>query len=145
LIAIPTDNERSVILSSRVARMATADKSGSPLVIPVCFAYDGRYIYTPIDKKPKRVDAWGLKRIRNILENPRLSLVMDEYSEDWSRLYYLIIHGSGEVIRGGDEYQNSFAILSVKYPQYKKMRLEEEGLPVIKIVPEKIVSWGVRA
>jgi PPOX class probable F420-dependent enzyme len=142
LIAIPTDNERSIILSARVARMATVDESGGPLVIPVCFAYDGRFIYTPIDKKPKKVSTWELKRIRNILENPRVALVMDEYSEEWDDLYYIIIHGSAEVIESGDEYHNSFAILSIKYPQYKKMRLVEEGLPVIKIVPEKIVSWG---
>jgi PPOX class probable F420-dependent enzyme len=142
LIAIPTDNERSIILTARVARMATADESGRPFVIPVCYVYDGRFIYTPIDKKPKKVSTLELKRIRNILENPRVSLVIDEYRENWRMLYYILIHGFGEVIWSGDEYQSSLALLSVRYPQYEKMRLDEKGLPVIKIVPEKIVSWG---
>lgn len=122
--------------------MATADESGRPLVVPVCFAYDGRFIFTPIDEKPKKVPSGELKRIRNILLNPRVSLVMDEYCEDWKKLYYLIVYGLAEVIRSGDEYQDSLGILCVKYPQYKKMKLEKAGLPVIKIVPERIVSWG---
>ena len=142
MIAIPTENERSIILSSRVARMATADESGRPLAVPVCFAYDGRFIFTPIDKKPKKVPAGELKRIRNILSNPRVSLVMDEYCEDWKKLYYLIVYGFAEVIRSGDEYHDSLGILCVKYPQYKKMKLDKAGLPVIKIVPARIVSWG---
>lgn len=122
--------------------MATADESGRPLVVPVCFAYDGRFIFTPIDEKPKKVPSGELKRVRNILLNPRVSLVMDEYCEDWKKLYYLIVYGLAEVIRSGDEYQDSLGILCVKYPQYKKMKLEKAGLPVIKIVPERIVSWG---
>ena len=122
--------------------MATADESGRPLVVPVCFAYDGRFIFTPIDEKPKKVPSGELKRVRNILLNPRVSLVMDEYCEDWEKLYYLIVYGLAEVIRSGDEYQDSLGILCVKYPQYKKMKLEKAGLPVIKIVPERIVSWG---
>ncbi len=121
--------------------MATADGSGRPHVVPVCFAYDGHNIFTPLDKKPKSVPAGELRRVKNILSNPRVSLVVDGYYEDWKRLYYVLIYGLASVIESGEEYRNSLILLSRKYPQYRKMGLEEAGLPVIKIVPESIVSW----
>jgi PPOX class probable F420-dependent enzyme len=141
LITIPNDQEREILLSKRVARMATADGSGRPHVVPVCFAYDGHNIFTPLDKKPKSVPAGELRRVKNILSNPRVSLVVDGYYEDWKRLYYVLIYGLASVIESGEEYRNSLILLSRKYPQYRKMGLEEAGLPVIKIVPESIVSW----
>ncbi len=139
---ITTDKERVFILSRRVARMATVDKSGRPVVVPICYAYDGSYFYTPIDKKPKRVPIEKLKRVKNILENPNVSVVIDEYDEDWSALRYIIIHGGAELIERGDEYRNSLRLLCEKYPQYEDMKLSKLNLPVIKIVPNRIISWS---
>jgi PPOX class probable F420-dependent enzyme len=122
--------------------MATADVSGRPHVVPVCFAYDGRYIFTPVDKKKKSVPPGELKRLTNIRSNPYVSLVIDGYYEEWKRLYFVLIYGLASVIEEGEEYRHSLGILSRKYRQYKKMGLVDAGLPVIKIVPERIVSWG---
>jgi len=122
--------------------MATVDKLGKPLVVPICFAFDGSFIYSPIDKKPKSVSADKLKRIRNIINNPNISLVIDEYLENWSMLYYLIIQGTAEIIDEGEEYENSLSMLSKKYDQYREMGLESLGAPVIKITPDKIISWN---
>ncbi|GJM16083.1 MAG: hypothetical protein DHS20C13_14100 [Thermodesulfobacteriota bacterium] len=122
--------------------MATVDEFGKPLVVPICFAFDGSFIYSPIDKKPKSVPTSKLKRIRNILNNPNISFVIDEYLENWSMLNYLIIQGTAEIISEGEEYENSLSILSKKYDQYRKMGLESLGAPVIKIKPDKIISWG---
>ena len=122
--------------------MATVDKLGKPLVVPICFAFDGSFLYSPIDKKPKSVSADKLKRIRNIINNPNISLVIDEYLENWSMLYYLIIQGTAEIIDEGEEYENSLSMLSKKYDQYREMGLESLGAPVIKITPDKIISWN---
>ncbi len=140
---IPTDEEKTFIASQRVARMATVDKSGKPLVHPICYAYKDGNLYTPIDKKPKRVSWKGLKRVKNIQENPNVSVVIDEYSEDWGKLRYTIIHGRAELMEGGDEYDESLSLLCDKYPQYEEMDLSRLGLPVIKIIPERIVSWNM--
>jgi PPOX class probable F420-dependent enzyme len=140
-VTLPTDKERAFILSHRVARMATADRSGRPYIIPICYAYDGRCFYTPIDKKPKRVSVAALKRVRNISENPNVSVVIDEYHEDWTRLCYVIIHGRAKLIERGEEYLNSLRLLCEKYPQYENMNLSKLNLPVIKIVPDRITLW----
>ena len=138
----PTQVEISFIKSHRVARLATADRRGLPLVVPICYVFDGKYIYTPLDRKPKRVPVKELKRIKNIAENPNISLVIDDYNEDWSRLRYIIIKGKASVIYSGKEYIESLRMLSEKYMQYREMNLIELNLPVIKIVPNRIISWG---
>ncbi len=122
--------------------MSSVDFAGKPAVVPVCFVYEGRCIYTPVDKKPKRASFSELKRIKNISANPNVSLVIDKYFEDWRRLYYLIISGSATIMYSGREYETSLRALCGKYNQYKKMELEKAGLPVIKIAPERIISWG---
>ncbi|MEQ9619901.1 MAG: TIGR03668 family PPOX class F420-dependent oxidoreductase [Deltaproteobacteria bacterium] len=142
MIAEPTDREKEIIQSSRIARMATADDSGTPAVIPVCFAYDRLCLYTPIDKKPKTPRIAELGRIKNISVNPNVSVVIDRYFEDWKRLFYIIIKGRASILESGEEYENSLRALCGKYYQYRKMRLDQAGLPVIKIVPARILSWG---
>jgi PPOX class probable F420-dependent enzyme len=118
------------------------DNLGRPLVVPICFAYDGKHIYTPIDKKPKRVPVKELKRIKNILDNPNISLVIDDYHEDWNKLTYVIIHGRAELIESGEEYQRSLRLLCEKYTQYVDMNLSTLNLPVIKVIPVRILFWG---
>jgi PPOX class probable F420-dependent enzyme len=126
--------------SHRVARLATADVGGAPYAVPICYAFDGEHIYTAIDLKPKQVAGRELKRIRNILENPKVAIVIDDYSEDWNNLAYVMIRGSAEVIEDGEERDCAEALLREKYAQYAKML--EKGCAVIRINPERTASWG---
>jgi len=122
--------------------MATVDKAGKPHIVPICYAFVSGLIYSPIDKKPKSVSVYTLKRIKNIRLNPYVSLIIDKYYEDWSRLYFLKISGLASIIERGEEYENSLMSLCEKYSQYRDMDLLNLGLPLIKISPERIVSWG---
>ena len=81
-----------------------------------------------------------MKRVRNILENPQVALVIDDYSEDWSGLAYVMVRGSAEIIEDGEERQSAEVLLREKYPQYAE--LLEPGCAVIRISPERVVSWG---
>src|SRR5262249_57504905 len=81
------------IAEGRVGRLGTAGADGQPLVVPICYAWDGEAIFSAIDAKPKSKSPEGLKRIRNIRENPRVSVVIDRYDEDWRALPYVVIHG----------------------------------------------------
>jgi len=127
----------------RVARLATADGEGRPSVIPICYVFDGEAIYTPIDEKPKSVPARRLKRVRNIEANPRVALVIDDYSDDWNRLAYVLIRGLAVVIfAGGAEHSRVVQLLREKYPQYQAMAIDER--PIIKITPAQITRWAMR-
>ena len=128
------------VRSHRVARLATADADGAPFVVPVCYAFDGKRIYTAIDLKPKRVGGRALKRVRNILENPQVALVIDDYSEDWSELTYVMVRGVAVLIESGEERQRAEHLLRQKYQQYETML--QPGCPVIRITPERVISWS---
>src|SRR2546427_9985547 len=69
----------ALLREARVGRLATADADGRPLVVPVRYALDadGQRLYSAIDAKPKRTRQ--LRRLRNIRENPQVSVVVDQY------------------------------------------------------------------
>ena len=127
---------------TRVARLATADDLGRPHVVPVCYAYDGRVFYTALDRKPKRAEAGELARVRNIRANPEVALLLDQYDEDWTRLWYILVHGRGEILSSGEERKKAVELLREKYAQYASRELLPEDAAVIRITPEKVVSWG---
>ena len=131
---------KQFIESHRVGRLATADADGAPHAIPICYAFDGECIYSAIDLKPKKANGRELKRVRNIRENPSVALIIDDYAEDWSQLAYVLVQGMAEVLRDGDEQTRAENLLRDKYSQYET--LLESGCTILKIVPDKVVSWG---
>jgi len=88
---------------ARVARLATLDAGSRPHIVPVCFAYDGKLFYTAVDQKPKRVTRERLARLRNIRAVPRVALLIDEYEEDWTQLWYILIRGKAKLISNPQE------------------------------------------
>ena len=132
--------EAMLLREARVARLATADAAGQPHVVPVCFAVDGRTIYTPLDEKLKRVAPRRLRRVRNIEANPRIALIVDHYEEDWRRLRFALVTGTARIIEDGPDHARAIALLREKYPQYRAMRLEDR--PVLVISPHKVVTWA---
>lgn len=136
------DNARDFICGHRVARLATADGAGRPSVIPICYVFDGGCFYSPIDEKPKAVSPRALKRVRNIESNPHVSLVIDDYSEDWGKLVYMVVSGFADILLPCDEHARAVALLRDKYPQYGKMAIDERMM--IKITPTRIKRWAAR-
>jgi PPOX class probable F420-dependent enzyme len=134
-----SDKQRRFVETRRVGHLATADASGAPFLTPVCFGLDGDTIYITIDEKPKRQDR-PLKRVRNILENPRSAFIVDRYDEDWTRLGYVMLRGRAEMLYDGEEHDRAQALLRVKYQQYRTMNLAE--LPVIALRIAYVASWG---
>ena len=126
--------------SARAGRLATADAKGQPYVIPVCYVFDGENIYSVLDAKPKSTPLRQLRRVRNILANPQVSLVVDHYEEDWSRLRYVLVLGEAGLLENGEEWARAIAMLREKYPQYQGMDLDDS--PVIKITPARFVPWS---
>jgi len=129
-----------LIHSARVAHLATADRHGQPLVIPICFVFDGKEFFSPIDEKPKRTAPRSLKRVRNIIENPQVSLVIDRYEEDWSRLAYVLVTGKARLLFRGEKHREAVRLLRQKYRQYKAMAIHER--PMIAITPKRMTAWG---
>ena len=135
------DEQTAFLVRQRVARLATADAAGKPHAVPVCFAYAGSSIFIALDEKPKKVPVSGLKRVRNILENPDVSLVADRYAENWGLLAFVMVQGRAELLEpDSEEHAAAVRLLRGKYHQYESMRIQEN--PIIAIRPEKVASWG---
>ena len=126
--------------SARTGHLATANAKGRPQVVPVCFVFDGLAIYSVLDAKPKTTPLRQLRRVKNILANPQVSLVVDHYEEDWDKLQYILVSGDAELLESGEKWALAIAMLREKYPQYQAMDLDQS--PVIKITPVRYSPWS---
>jgi len=127
--------------AARIARLATLGAGRTPHVIPVCFVWDGSVFYSAIDHKPKRVTPTRLARLRNIEQSPHVSLLVDHYDEDWTRLWYVLVRGEACLVSSPDESKRAIQRLRTKYPQYDAGMLDDDA-PVLRISPTRVVAWG---
>jgi Pyridoxamine 5''-phosphate oxidase. len=103
-----TTAEARLLGESRTAVLATIDPAGRPRLMPICFAV-GRggnsspAIYTPIDDKPKiSPEPHRLARVRDIAARPEVSLLVQHWDEDWTRLAWLRLRGTAELVEPDD-------------------------------------------
>jgi PPOX class probable F420-dependent enzyme len=138
---------KTIINEAKVARLATVDIKCRPYLVPVVFVLDNDNdcYFIPIDEKTKRSKPENLKRVRNIQENPNVVLLIDEYNEDWTKLYFIMIQGKGSVLGGKKLEQNEMQLLEKahillhnKYPQYQNIGVGEY---LIMIMPQKVIVW----
>jgi len=135
------EQERQYVETARVGRLATADAEGRPSAVPVCFAFAGDHIATPIDEKPQRAAPDALRRSRDIEDNSRVALVVDHYTEDWSRLGWVQVRGTAtHCAPDEDAHPLGVRALREKYDQYADHDLEQR--PIIRISPGSVRSWG---
>ena len=134
---------QKILKKARVARLATSDDKNRPHIVPICFAYDGRLFYTAVDRKPKRVKRERLARLQNIRAVPRVALLIDEYDEDWTQLWYILIRGKARLLPESAHKEHAWAMrkLRAKYSQYAGGMLADDA-PIIRITPERMISWG---
>lgn len=126
-----------LLAEARVGRLATAGADGDPHAVPVCFAVSGDLVYSVIDEKPKRTQR--LRRVRNIEERGRATLVVDHYEEDWDRLGWVMLRADATILGGGVEHAAAIALLRARYPQYRAMDLDEA--PLLRLEVRRASEW----
>ena len=141
-LKVPT-GVKAKLKNARVARLATVDEKCRPHVVPICFVYARGVFYSAVDRKPKRVPAEKLARLRHIKKMPEVTLLVDEYQENWGRLWYILVRGKARLIPKSARKERAAAVrqLRAKYIQYAAGMLADDA-PVIRITPERISSWG---
>lgn len=128
----------NALSEARVARLATFG-SGGPHLVPAVFARCGGALWVPVDGKPKRHTR--LKRLENIRANPRVSLLIDHYEEDWGALWWVRVDGRASVVeRAGTGFDDALAALRRKYPQYASVPITS----AIRIEIERVSHWRAR-
>ncbi len=142
--------ERAFLAGARRAILATIAPDGRPRLVPICYVLDPvrPVLYTPLDDKPKRVtDPRRLARVGDLLADPRVSVLVDRWDEDWAGLAWLRCLGMASLLeprapRGGgaDDHGPAVTALRARHPQYAIHRLEAR--PLIRIAIERVTSWG---
>jgi PPOX class probable F420-dependent enzyme len=122
-----------------VARLATTDPDGRPHLVPIVFAVDGDTIYSAVDRKPKR--SRTLRRIENARVRPDVTILVDRYDEDWSRLWWIRLRGRARVLDEGAERERALALLAEKYPQY---RADPPDGAVLAVDVTEVRDWDAR-
>ncbi len=142
-----TPDEAAFLRAGRVARLATVGPGGEPHLVPVCYTarFAGETLVAleiALDEKPKRVEPGELRRVRNLLANPAVSLLVDRYDDgDWEQLAFLRVDGRAALVEPGAEgHAPALTALRAKYPQYRAMDLASR--PVIAITPTVARGWG---
>lgn len=119
-----------------VAILATVGADGAPHVVPVVFAVHNDVIYTAVDAKRKTTKR--LRRLANIEANPGVSLLVDHYDGDWSRLWWVRADGVAAIHHSGEDMANGYTLLRRKYIQYQRIALDG---PVVTIAVQRWSSW----
>jgi PPOX class probable F420-dependent enzyme len=130
------DEARRRVAGSQVAYLATADAGGVPHIVPITFAVAGDVIVTAVDAKPKR--GGTLHRLANVAANPRVSVLVDRYDSDWSRLWWVRADGTARIVEDGTEFEDARARLRGRYPQYRTVEIIG---PVIVIQVHRWSGW----
>ena len=131
---------RRLVADARVARLGTHDLDGRLHLVPICFALIGDAIYSAVDSKPKRSQA--LRRLANIAGDPDVCVLVDEYDEDWTALWWVRLRGRARVLESGDDRERVLTALRAKYPQYATDPLDG---PVLAIAIDEWRSWEASA
>jgi PPOX class probable F420-dependent enzyme len=122
---------------ARVARLATGGPDGAPHIVPITFALRGDTIVTAVDGKPKR--GTPLRRFENVAANPRVSVLVDAYDEDWTGLWWARADGRASVLADGADLEAALVALRARYPQYETVPLTG---PAIVIAVDRWSGWS---
>ena len=119
-----------------VVHLGTADSQGRPHVVVVTFAVDGDTIYTAVDQKPKSGST--LKRLRNVGENPVVTMLADHYSDDWETLWWVRADGRAAILTDQRQMAAPLRLLANRYLQYRQA--PPPG-PVLAVTVERWTGW----
>ena len=138
-----TDEDRRLLAEARRATLATISPAGLPRLVPICFVVVDDVIWSPLDDKPKAVkDVRRLARVRDILERPDVTLLVDRWSEDWTELAWLRLSARGFLVEAGHVPADVISALRAKHPQYGDHDLEHR--PAIRFEVVTAAGWSAR-
>lgn len=127
---------KSRFAQASVACLATVTPEGAPHVVPVVFVVYKEVVYTAVDAKKKSTHS--LRRLTNIEQNPRVSLLANHYADDWAQLWWVRADGVATVHHRGAEVAVGYSELRRKYPQYQRVSLNG---PVVSIAVTRWAHW----
>jgi PPOX class probable F420-dependent enzyme len=115
-----------------LCRLATASADGWPHAVPVIYALDGEDVIIAVD--------YGTKKLKNLRENSRVALVVDEYGSSGGNRG-LMLQGPAEIFERGPEYLRLLKVLFDRFDFYRQNPWGEGESPIVRVRPSKCVMW----
>jgi PPOX class probable F420-dependent enzyme len=137
--AFPAEEAWRRVTLAHVGHLATVRKDGRPHVVPIVFAVEDGVIYSVADPKPKT--GLDLLRHRNIRANPAVSLLVHEYADAWTDIWWVRADGTARVVEDGPERERTIRLLKAKYPQYATWTTPFGAATVIDV--DHVASWSI--
>ena len=128
---------RRKVAEARVARVGTLDERRSVHLVPVVYVVDGDTWYSPSDPGSRPV-----KRLRNVLADPRATILIDDYDEVWSRVWWVRLRGQGRMVESAAESERARRLLAAKYPQFGDDAEATTAGPVMAIDIQEWAGWS---
>jgi hypothetical protein len=130
-----TRSEHGLVQAQPVCRLATVNSDGSIHVVSVCPAVVDGVVY--VDLQAARHTE------RNLERDARATVLFDEYSSDWAKLWGVQLRCVAAFLERGEEWDRAWGAMKVRYPQH------EAPVPwtprrIVRLTPERKVSWGVK-
>lgn len=138
-IQLTPDEQTAFFRERKKAALATIDKDGYPHVVAMnYFARDGAFYMTSYGKAQK---------VLNVRRNPKVALMV-EVGDEYSELRGVMIRGRCEILEGEAAVRAAFEGRAVAQanpaPVNPGAAASAPKRVVLKIVPEKVVSWDHR-
>jgi PPOX class probable F420-dependent enzyme len=124
---------RTRVAEAQVGRLATTTAENEPHIVPCCFALGGDVVYSAVDHKPKSTRA--LQRLMNLRANPHAALLVDEYHDDWSALWWVRADGLARILYDGTDFEHAITLLVAKYRQYR------DDPPLGPVIALDVATW----
>jgi PPOX class probable F420-dependent enzyme len=137
---LPAHEARRLFASGRVAYLATLRLDGTAALVPIVFDVIGERIVSLVDPKPKRT--LDVARLTNITRDPRVTLLVDRYAEDWDLLWWARAEGEAHVVKSGPEHDEASSRIRSKYPQYKTLQGSFGDAIVVRV--SRWSGWSAR-
>ena len=128
-MGVLTPKQLSFLQSHELCRLATVSRDAKPHVVPVIYALDGEDLVIAVD--------YGTKKLRNLRQNKRVALVVDEYEPNKG----VMVEGECDVIERGKEYLRLLRVLFDRFEFYRRNPWGEGESPILKVKPTKAVMW----
>jgi PPOX class probable F420-dependent enzyme len=125
------------LIGATVARLATVTEEGRPHIVPIVFAVENETLYFAVDAKPKKTT--DLKRLKNIAAHPAVSVLVDHYEDDWTKLWWVRADGTASVVTDRAETERAIDMLAKKYAQHRRTR---PAGPVVAIHLDRVTGWS---
>ena len=122
------DQMRALVAVARVAHLGTIDHDGRAHLVPCVFALERDTVHLVVDRKPKRSTA--LRRLANLRRDPRATLLVDHYEEDWRALWWVRMRGRARIVDDERDVERTLALLRAKYEQYDQTPLTEIAIRI---------------